>query len=845
MEEIPYLVKLGGFSDRSHLDKAVHKAKRCSLGFETPARYFEALPVAVANHVFREVAWPIIGPRHADLVEMPERLLKKFILRASVFPEISQEVARIFGATFRRTIRTDGWDGLVRAGRVESFCSWTEISPTEGLAELRQAVSEFGPPMNEARRPLVWLLESLSWFPEHWPAVEEILWAFSLQECERSIANNSSGIWSGLFPAYGPNVTLSFSRRAEVLIKRIRMAREIPSSDSQWMLISAALGTALHFGGYVRAPSDSVGGRLIPGGWKPGKRSELRASVSAIFDEVTKQTPPHENIFDMVVRSVGQVAIIGALDQVCQNWMAWMTENDAKKRRFIAALDAYLNRHPEQAEKFPDIAKVRDKLIGQSLSDRIKRLTAVAWWDHRERSDEDYHKREERTAMLYHEMAKICRGELTVVASLRDWFSDEECASAQPFGHYLGLDEHLDGDFDALIWQWLSDGQKMPRSLCFGFIDGRLKRNPSDPTWMIHLDELMGINRELALDFTAHIDRSKAGLERVLSYARADGAIFRGVEVMAHWPEEVIGPEEAGILLDWVVTKAEASLLRKESSVAEKTEKLWKISELDEAMRLAHWWTKSQQPALGKAWEVPLQGQLARLLQLATHPHVDVDGHEVADLAQACLLSDAKFALQRITFALFECHHNRFSVEMPALQFLSEYARVGRAEAISVWKELVCYLKDKKWATKWRFSFPDQGHRQLITAIGPDPIAATAVAMPQIMPAVARQIPEPQIHEGGKLSMSAITHWFLEVVPAAAVIPQEIYEESFREFVFGNNTRGHSGPSRTRDDSYLWTKQFLDTIPSSRLAEWARMIVADYEEDIKHHEIEKDELEHG
>jgi hypothetical protein len=81
--------------------------------------------------------------------------------------------------------------------------------------------------------------------------------------------------------------------------------------------------------------------------------------------------------------------------------------------------------------------------------------------------------------------------------------------------------------------------------------------------------------------------------------------------------------------------------------------------------------------------------------------------------------------------------------------------------------------------------------------------------------------------------------------PAAGVIPQEVYEESFREFIFGNNTRGHSGPSRTRDDSYLWTKQFLNTNPSSRLAEWARMIVADYEEDIKHHEIEEDELEHG
>ena len=845
-EELTYLARLRQFGNSGPLEKAKAVAVKCALGTQSPARYFEAMPTAIANHVFREIVWPIIKDQHAVLAEMPERLRGKFIKRASVFPEIKREVARTMGSTFRDILGTSKWDGLERLNKVASYCAWIEIAPEEGLHDIGVAVRENGPPMQSSRRQFVWLLESLSWFPEHWREVEALLWQFALNESESGIGNNASGIWVGLFTPISPTATSPFETRCDALIKRIEECRR--SNNATGMsLLGRALSTVLHRTGIGRLPASSVGGRLVPAQWRPTKKSQMRADAHRVLKAITTLDSPDEDIFAAITGSLDSVAAIGALEEVVSNWQHWLESNDSKRHELIADIDSHLVRSPESAQNFPILAKMRDSLLGATMADQVKRLTAMAWWDHRSHMIEDYQKSEEAVAELYRVMAKLLAVAVAELPSLRDWFSNEACKSAQPLAFALGKEESAGQQFDDLVWAWLTDGAALPRQFCFGFVTGRLQKRADDPIWQKNLDTLMASNVDLALDFTAQIDRTKAGFTRLLRHIQAKGSHFRSIEVLAHWNNDVIGPPEAKIVLDWLVEIAEREVAEARSKLPKSSgrrnrQNLIRAPALDEAIRLAHWWTKTQDNSLGKPWERQLAEPLTRLLVLAADSSVNVDGHELIDLARANTAHSPELVVSTLVRASFENIDNHLAISDSILLFLRDYCARGLPERRLVWAHLASYLKDKKWATFWRLSFPGHGYRALVTAIGPLVIGPWIAENPTALSAISRQIPEPSVDSTGDIRMESVTHWFLVDLPESSSVPKELYEESLREFMYGNSTGGHTGFSRTSPETYDGLKLLVNNHAPVSVLYWAKGIIADHEEAMKRQRIEEDEM---
>jgi hypothetical protein len=272
----------------TQLDKVIPDAVKCGLGLQA-ATFFEALPRALAIHLFCKHVWPSLAFNIGEfLSNMPtDRLLRRFIERCQECPQgpEREQMEAAITLFFQRALGNPNLGQLVDRPISRLFQTWAELNPALGLGWLRCAIEQATDDDLAAfdgendfsggwrgRRQIVSLCVNLASFAEHFWECEHILFRLAQVETEPAILNNSTGVWRSLFlPGLGAT-EVPFPERADGLLKRLKAA-----TTTTFSLVAGAVTEALTAQLGLPLPPSVVGGRLVPERWRPKSIQELRS----------------------------------------------------------------------------------------------------------------------------------------------------------------------------------------------------------------------------------------------------------------------------------------------------------------------------------------------------------------------------------------------------------------------------------------------------------------------------------------------------------------------------------------------------------------------------------------
>lgn len=513
------------------------KASDVGLGFSTP-HFFEAGPRALAIHLFQQTVFSRVRAQFKELMMAirSDRLRRRIIERChELTGESRRKADEVVTAFFRNELGDKNITQLATASNTATFIAWAELDPAPALRWLLESLESAtdahiaemdssallsrGP---SPRRQIVWLCESLAGFGRHFASSERILFRLASVETERGIANNSTGVWKGLFLPVLAFTEVPFASRAELLLDRLRDA----SLNTAPVVVDAVMDAlAAYFGGRC-APPSVVGGYLTPPQWMPKTTAELRALQ---VDLATR----YLEMAELLAADIRSVAIkeainsleafhrLGVLGQLKRLLERYGDEFLRQARQKASAIIVFHDR--EEAKKDGDgpgslqeLLAFETSLSPKTLLERIEDATTRHSWDVTKRSEWDT---TEKAVDPYAELAVSLSAEPLVLAQCESLFSSERVRSDAALGLACGGRDDAEVHA-ATVEAWLQAG------VCSGFLSGYLQgvayrcvRLP--PRWSHQLDQLACTHPRMVADLTLAAEHTATGVSRLLSLVSA------------------------------------------------------------------------------------------------------------------------------------------------------------------------------------------------------------------------------------------------------------------------------------------------------------------------------------
>lgn len=498
-------------------------------------RFLYVTPKIVAKTAFED-AWDrwLSHDLKGFVERLPAGLLQSFQDR--VASSASKEVREVVSRYFRAWAEGLTSQSLTDLAIVERLEALAETSPVVFLPIIERLVLSsttldqvlgvgpmggWGP-----RRKLVWLMERLIAFPEHFHAAETVLFKLALHETEDRIGNNATEIWRQVHRPYLSGTATPFAERLKVLERRIFSERE-----EERAVAVRALDRIFESHGITRMGRSVVAGRIPPEDWAPQTRAEAEECTTLPLDLLGRMRS--NPIVDLQAKALevlrdhangflydGQLARMRRLLE--------LTEIDAETRAsLVASIRGFLQEDVTRAidrngldpTYGTQVQAWLETLLPRDLHGRLVQALAIPPWDAPDR--------EGWTTEVDALAAELLAEPAALVREL-DWLMSDGAASAGHLGHALGRRDVAGALLPTLVD---ATGGRPVRVLQRGYVLGLLESHP-----------------ERAPDVTGVIDALEAhaptsSLELALCAPGLTGALVRALRLVdaGHVDATVLG----------------------------------------------------------------------------------------------------------------------------------------------------------------------------------------------------------------------------------------------------------------------------------------------------------------
>jgi hypothetical protein len=777
------------------LARAIEEAVQCGLGKRVGARFFEAVPHALAARLFEETTWPMVRDRFDDFYQsLPPRLQLKFVERCQeCSPQTQAETNEALASFFLACLDEWGVEGLVDRSRSRLFQAWAEFDPQRGLRWLRSAVQRTS---REAllglhgredwsggwsgRRQLVWLCQNLASFSEHFEDCEDVLFRLALAETEHGIGNNSTAIWQSLFWPVLANTEVPFPDRFPVLMRRLRVAadEEVP------LVLSALFGVFDSRPLGMARPPAVVGGRLVPPFWMPQNRGELRTLLANAGREtiVALRNLPgrhREGALAMLIDHLQDFEVLGLLAEA-RDVLGGEGLNLDLRRRLKGSIErllAILREDDQGREGLADRIAVwsswLDELAPPDLPTAIQDLTAQNPWGFARTQPS-----------RYEQLASRLLEAPETLAGLRGWFGSQAVRSGGSFAFALGrLD--VEERAGATIEAWLSEGhapQFVAQYLC-----GRSSGGHLPERWRRALDANASAQPAAVLEVTLWADQSLDGFYRLMNHHHRLGSGAAGYFQPLLYPEwsALLGAAERAEVLGYLRRCADGG-----ETQADRV-----------GLRLiASWYREEAVPP-------ELYESAFTLFRMAIASPEEVDSYEWGVAAKRLVAVRPEMGAEALADVLFARGPGSYRLVDEAKEALVGLARSNPQAVLSA---IEAAIADQGR----RFALRLAELKGLFEAIDLPTFQRWVGENRERLLYIARHLASPYLDESGTAVVPPHTAWFLRQVATD--------DKLFVEFCAGrHHLEVRPAPTKTRQEMEAELAPFLSS-QEPRLRDWAR-----------------------
>jgi hypothetical protein len=806
-EELEFIATQAG-APAALFQKTVGLARRCGLG-EVLAHMFEAVPRGLATSLFAQELWPEISHRFSDVLKaVPnDSFLRAIMQRVEMCPEhVREEVLDSFDGHFRTVLGPPSLEAIESEERTRTVRRWVELSPNTGLDWLTSAIerssierlrsfsgagwASFGP-----RREIVWLLEHLACFCEHFHRCEPLLFQLALAENEQC-ANNATGIWCEKFRVYLSNTEVPFPQRCDVLIDRLKVV-DAGSAD----LLLRCLVSALTRPHSVMAPPEFIGGRLVPPEWRPD------VDIYQLFVDLIRGALPVLSAWPVELRPVARRAVIAAIDQFYKQdthdeLVRFFEPSSDREERLalLAALRELANRLGRR-RKDPAIAEMKERverwassLAPTELAERLKLLLSRHTWefDREGKLDKDGWRRP------YRAIVKELEQSPDVLVGTSTWIDSDGKPGARALGWTLGEFPRTEV-FRPVIEAWLNAGVGL-ETAC-GYLHVHRDANAGQlPAWAADLlDGLAATRPGVAAKVTVSIDPSDRGLARVKSSTAVDPNVTRaeiGQMFGESW-ESVLGPTGQAWVLDQLWPDPPHRSPR--NGLA--------------ALFIAEMYAYRKR-------DLPIERELLPPMNRLVHDPPDLDHSHAAVWWQQLALRLAKQhpepVLETCLRRVLDDHTHRRAGDKEAITVISSIA--DRHPALVAERVILSIASQKHL---WHLHIESW---QAVFAKLPVEVVEKVIERegPHAADRIGQYIPDPALNEDGTPKLPAITAWYLKTHGGRT--------PCFREFSIGRwNGRVRNGSASGRAPEIEALVAAYANHPIPALRRWASDLASDHE----------------
>ena len=357
------------------------------------------------------------------------------------------------------------------------FKGCAESDPSWGVDYLVKTIGKWDKNellnFKEGRRDIIWALESILVWKEHFQDGARIL--LSLAEAENeSWGNNATGIFVELFSfSTGPAATTAASPK-----ERLPILEEALNSDSKEKRIVGikACSHALKTSGHIRhvgAEFHSI--KRAPDLWVPKTYKELFDIYEFVWKLLYKQLfvtngDERELILDVILNRMGEIGRIKALSSlVVSSLEGIVTIQDINKLKILERIIDVLGFHTKELSNDTKAAmqKIRDELTGTDYDSLLRRFVGIA--RHR-----DIVVQEGKIKNLNEEGIEKLAAEAvdnnTKLFSNLAWLSSNEAKNNYLFGYYISKNDHSHSLLDKIIKEHFRDQERGNNLLVCGYL---------------------------------------------------------------------------------------------------------------------------------------------------------------------------------------------------------------------------------------------------------------------------------------------------------------------------------------------------------------------------------------
>lgn len=348
-------------------------------------RYLYPTPDILANSLTRNTVRSLGGPALGELFgvmnEEAQRSMAERLRQLGDEPGTRESVIEIVGDPYFFSSPQD----LNDPARAHFLRLLAPVFPQTALDALDKTIGaasreELVRLDSGGRRELVWMLEELAWWEEHFDRAARLLLRLAWAENE-TYANNATGIWSRLFQVWLGGTAAPYNRRLTLLRETLQ-----DTDPAIRKLGINALGSALQTRNMSRVggpPEDT--GQLPPREWRPRDNTEWGEILLTCLDELERMLDdPDGSVRAEALSVIGDrgsdLIHSGLLNRWAPLARRLLEEPFEVRKRLLDVVEWQLRHGNPTDEERVILEELERELSGSSFSDRLRRV--VGAWDY-------------------------------------------------------------------------------------------------------------------------------------------------------------------------------------------------------------------------------------------------------------------------------------------------------------------------------------------------------------------------------------------------------------------------------------------------------------------------------
>ena len=462
--------------DRGNVLEIAQQLKDAPGYIAFAGRYLYITPEIIARVSF-EGAWKrwIEYDQSAFLDKIPQPLLDAFLNRVS--NSSSEEVRRIVGEFFRHWAAQLQPMDLSDISKVDRFVVLAEINPDDYLPRLSQLIDratkdellQITGGYGGTRRSLVWLTEKMAAFSEFFSYAESILWKLALAETEFNLTNNATRIWQQLFRIFLSGTAVPFTKRIDLLEKRL-----FTEDREQINLALEGLNEAFNTRGSRIVGSFVVAGRIPPENWQPQTQLEKKECLDKALAVLLKAASSdisslQTGALNVAIQRLPIFLANGYLEQ-----MRALFSKDTLSQEIllslIRSLEDFLEFNSDASE---EVQQWLQDLIPNDFHGRLIQIVGKSPWSY------SFQDKKEAWQQEINSLAQQLCEDQELLKSEMQWLSSPQAIMVGDLGKAMGTYDTNAVNLN-MIMQSVADTQAA--GLARGYIVGLLRNHPQHTT---------------------------------------------------------------------------------------------------------------------------------------------------------------------------------------------------------------------------------------------------------------------------------------------------------------------------------------------------------------------------